>query len=464
MAITMAQTNPDHQPDRAATAPGASAAPSASSSTPQARYPTGTPALPGATGIPPMAGPPIPSGVAGSRHEAGPPASPGAAGTQHKAGATTSPGTGGAPHVAGAPTSQGAVGVDPVTAPLTYPGTPPWRPAVLVTDAAVLTLQPRHDAPMGQWLLQTDDVDASLDPISRGRLPQGTTPGDLASSDTFTGETQSRSRTTGRRDASKARADSAEAHRAMVGNAEPDDAEADSAEPESAEPHDAKTDSAGPDAAARDSADHPDLQKLPLDRYLRNAGGSPVASLVPVLAVGSNASPAQLRRKLAHAGLPTLVPITAVRVSGLAVGVSAHVSRPGYLPATPVPDDGAVSDLWLVWLDRAALAAVDATEPNYERIPLPTRYPVRLTTGQPVMRCWVYLSRHGYLINEAEEPRRLTDQATLISALLAGIPGLPALGGTSPQEWIERTHDPIARDAIREAFRSAGLVRSTAGL
>jgi hypothetical protein len=282
----------------------------------------------------------------------------------------------------------GAVGVDPITAPLTYPGTPPWRPAVLVTDAAVLALQPRDDAPLGEWLLQTDAANTLPAPISQDPVPHGATPND----------------------------------------------------------------------------EDPDLQEPSLDRYLWNAGGSPVASFVPVLAVGSNASPAQLRRKLAHAGLPTLVPITAVRVSGLAVGVSAHVSRPGYLPATPVPDDGAVSNLWLVWLDAAALAAVDATEPNYERIPLPTRYPVRLTTGRPVMPCWVYLSRHGYLINEAGEPRRLTDQATLISALLAGIPALRALGGTSPQEWIERTHDPAARDAIREAFRSAGLVRSTAGL
>ena len=419
----------------------------------------------------------------------GPPASPGAAGTPHEAGATTSPGTAGAPHVTGAPSSQGAVGVDPLTAPLTYPGTPPWRPAVLVTDAAVLALQPRHDAPLGQWLVQTDDVDASPGPISRGRLHPGTTHGDLASPDTVTGETQSRGLTAGRREALKAKADNAEANRAKAGNAEPhdaeaDDAEADRARPDSAEPdratrdraepdratrdraepNSAKNDSAGPGGADPDGADAPELQRLTLDRYLQNAGGSPVASLVPVLAVGSNASPAQLRRKLANAGLPVLVPITAVRVSGLAVGVSAHVSRPGYLPATPVPDDGAVSDLWLVWLDAPALAAVDATEPNYERIPLPTRYPVRLTTGQPVMPCWVYLSRHGYLINQAGEPRRLTDQATLISALLAGMPALRTLGGTSPHEWIERTHDPVARDAIREAFRSAGLVRPTAGL
>lgn len=204
--------------------------------------------------------------------------------------------------------------------------------------------------------------------------------------------------------------------------------------------------------------------EVPLDRYLRDAGGPPAASLTPVLAVGSNASPAQVRRKLATAGLLTLVPITAVSVGGLAVGVSAHVSRPGYLPATPVPDDGAASGLWVVWLDAPALTAIDATEPNYERIRVPARYPVRLPAGRPVTHCWVYRSRHGYLVNGAGQPRRLTDQATLITALLAELPALRALAGISPQEWIERTHDAVVRDAIREVLRSAGRVRRTAGL
>ncbi len=70
-------------------------------------------------------------------------------------------------------------------------------------------------------------------------------------------------------------------------------------------------------------------QDRPLDSLLQAAGGPPTAARTPVLAVGSNASPAQVRRKMANAGLATQVPITAVRVRGLTVGVSAHVSRPG---------------------------------------------------------------------------------------------------------------------------------------
>jgi hypothetical protein len=261
----------------------------------------------------------------------------------------------------------GGTGIDPLTAPLTYPGVPPWRPAVLVTDREVLDLQPLRAAPVGEWTVRAGDSDVEASGISG-------------------------------------------------------------------------------------------LQDLPLDRFLRDAGGAPVAQRTPVLAVGSNASPAQIRRKMANAALPTQVPITAVRVHGLAVGVSAHVSRPGYLPATPVADPAAESELWMVWLDSAALAALDATEPNYHRLRLSSRYPVHLTPGQPVTDGWVYLSRHGHLLNAAGQPRRLTDQATLITALLAEVPALRALAGTTPQQWIERTRDPGLRDTIRDHFHQAGLV------
>jgi hypothetical protein len=262
-----------------------------------------------------------------------------------------------------------AVGIDPLTAPLIYPGAPPWRPAVLVTDTEVLTLQPVRDAPLGEW---------------------------------------------------------------MVG---PEPRPADQAGPAS-----------GPDR--------------PLDFRLREEGRPPAADRTPVLAIGSNASPAQLRRKMANAGLPTQIPVTAVTVRGLTVGVSAHVSRPGYLPATPVPDPAAESQLWVLWLDAAALDAVDATEPNYHRVRLPARCPVRLTSGPPVTGGWVYRSRHGHLLNASGGPRRLTDQATLITALLTERPELQALAGTDPQQWIERTRDPGVRTAIREMFRAAGLVGS----
>ncbi|HEY0718462.1 MAG TPA: hypothetical protein VGD68_12660, partial [Streptosporangiaceae bacterium] len=256
--------------------------------------------------------------------------------------------------------------------PLTYPGVPPGRPAVLVTDREVLGLQPRGDTPLGTWLVRAGG--------------------------------------TGTR-------------------------------------------------AAGSSGPLDRLLDRPLDQVLGENGGSPVARRVPVLAVGSNACPAQIRRKLAEAAVAVQVPITAVRVTGLAVGVSAHVSRAGYLPATPVADPAAESELWMVWPDRATLTALDATEPNYRRVRLPSRYPARLSAGQLVTGGWLYVSRHGHLLNAAGGSRRLTDQATLIASLLAEVPALRALAGTTPQQWIDRTRSPGVRNAIRERFDQAGLVQ-----
>ena len=68
----------------------------------------------------------------------------------------------------------------------------------------------------------------------------------------------------------------------------------------------------------------------------------------PVLAGGSNACPGQLRHKMAE--------------SGLDVGVSAHVSRFGYVSASPVKAPRALSELFVIWLDRRQLEVIDASE------------------------------------------------------------------------------------------------------
>jgi hypothetical protein len=301
------------------------------------------------------------------------------------------------------PADLDAVGIDPLTAPLAYPGLPPWRPAVVVTATEVLALQPEDDRPLGRWIVRSKCESESA---SGGESGPGFAarqpifgPDGFVESDPKAGFSPA----TGRLDRS----------------------------------------------AAQDRS---------LDSLLQAKNGPPVGARTPVLAVGSNASPAQVRRKLANAGLATQVPITAVTVRGLTVGVSAHVSRPGYLPATPVPDPTGESDLWVLWLDAATLDAVDATEPNYHRVRLPARCPVHLTSGQAVTDVWVYVSRHGHLLNAAGQPRRLTDQATLITALVAELPALRELAGTDPEQWIERTRDPAVRAAVRELFRSAGRV------
>src|ERR1700750_3315311 len=84
-------------------------------------------------------------------------------------------------------------------------------------------------------------------------------------------------------------------------------------------------------------------QAVELDRVLKGHGQPVTADRIPVLSVGSNASPAQLDRKFRLRGIWPMVPLVKVQVYGIIPGVSAHVSKPGYVPATCVLAPGAVT-------------------------------------------------------------------------------------------------------------------------
>ena len=197
----------------------------------------------------------------------------------------------------------------------------------------------------------------------------------------------------------------------------------------------------------------------PLDDALRRMRRPVIAERHPVLAVGSNGSPAQLRRKLAgRAGV--LVPMTYVEVGGLVPGVSAHVSRPGYVPAAPLLLPGATGDLLLLWLDDAQLAVVDETEPNYRRVPLPAEVTVSMDGTGPLTGCRVYAGRHGCLTDHGGRPFRLTGQAALLSGLLADLPELGRLtGAAGPEAFVATlTRDQGLRERVRELWRREGRV------
>jgi len=190
-----------------------------------------------------------------------------------------------------------------------------------------------------------------------------------------------------------------------------------------------------------------------LDGLLERVGAAPMAARTPVVAVGSNASPAQLTRKFTNAGLVPSVLVAAVRVAGVAVGHSAHVSRPGYVPATPVPAPGRTSSLHVTWLDRAELAVLDATEPNYRRVRLSDAHPVRLPEGHPVRGAWIYASRHGHLVDGSGGAVPLAGQREVLALLIGRFPGL---GVATPEEWIRAARDSGWRD------RASALLRSSA--
>ncbi|GHF56346.1 hypothetical protein GCM10018783_27040 [Streptomyces griseosporeus] len=184
---------------------------------------------------------------------------------------------------------------------------------------------------------------------------------------------------------------------------------------------------------------------LPLDRLVYE-------DRAPVLAVGSNACPAQLRHKLDEAGLSSPVPMVRCRVRGLDVGVSAHVSRLGYVSASPVRAPGAVRELFVIWLDAEQLAVVDASEGvplargNFRRAWLPAPdVRVEPEGGPALPGVFGYVNRHGVLHDGSPgTPRGHPGQRALLTELLLRSPRLRELFGGTPEEFCARARADAA--------------------
>lgn len=201
---------------------------------------------------------------------------------------------------------------------------------------------------------------------------------------------------------------------------------------------------------------------LPLDRLVYE-------DRVPVLAVGSNASPAQLRHKMAEYGITSPIPMVRTRVTGIDVGVSAHVSLLGYVSASPVEAPAAVRELFVTWLDAEQLAVVDASEGvplpngNYRRVWLPSpEVRTELADGTQLPGVYVYVNRHGVLHDGTGAPRTHPGQRALLTELLVGSARLRELFGVTPEEFCARARADrgLCRQGTR-LFKEEKLVTSS---
>lgn len=195
---------------------------------------------------------------------------------------------------------------------------------------------------------------------------------------------------------------------------------------------------------------------LPLDR-LTHPGRT------PVVAVGSNASPAQLRHKMAEFGVTSPIPMVKARVTGIDVGVSAHVSRVGYVSASPVDAPAVTRELFVIWLDPEQLALIDATEPNYDRVLLPAPgFRVELENGEALLDAFAYVNHHGVLHNGDGIPRLHPGQRALITELLARSAALRELFGATPEEFCARARADARRcERGTELFAEEKLVTAS---
>ncbi|ADI06878.1 hypothetical protein SBI_03757 [Streptomyces bingchenggensis BCW-1] len=207
----------------------------------------------------------------------------------------------------------------------------------------------------------------------------------------------------------------------------------------------------------------------PLDAVLARLGQVPLEQRHPVIAVGSNASPAQLHHKLTALGHPAAVPMVPVRVRGIGVGCSAHIGRYGYVATAPYADPAAETPLVVSWLDAAQLASVDATEfPNYRRILLPgASFPMVLPSGERLGGAYLYVGARGVLAGPDGAPDRPSgrprpgggDQSALLTGLLASSARLRGLLGPDPGAWIRRAAaDRALRETAASVFADEGWV------
>jgi hypothetical protein len=165
----------------------------------------------------------------------------------------------------------------------------------------------------------------------------------------------------------------------------------------------------------------------------------------PVLAVGSNANPGQLRDKMGELGINSPVPMVRSRVTGIGVGVSAHVSRLGYVSASPFHAPSCVRELFVIWLDDEQLRVVDASEGvplphgNFGRAWLPaSEVRIEAADGVPLRGAYAYVNRHGVLHDGTGAPRTHPGQREFLSELLLGSARWRELFGVTPEEFCAR--------------------------
>ncbi len=179
----------------------------------------------------------------------------------------------------------------------------------------------------------------------------------------------------------------------------------------------------------------------------------------PVVAVGSNASPAQMIRKFSDEGVSRVVPMTHAVLDGVLVGHSAHVSKAGYIAMTAhAASSSKATRVCVLWLDDAQLRALDRTEPNYDLVLLRgDDHPLVLESEERLSDFAIYVSKWGVLSGPDGRLYPPSSQDQLIRLLLDRSADLRTLLGEDPGQFHEKAAgDEDRRLQARELFAKQG--------
>ena len=167
------------------------------------------------------------------------------------------------------------------------------------------------------------------------------------------------------------------------------------------------------------AVDYPYL--TPLESYVfatsEQAPAFSIDDRKPVLALGSNAAPLQLRRKFT--GLAGHIPVSRAVLFDHVVVYSAHFSRYGALPATLHRHPGAIAFVAITWLDPRQLDRMHETESvgvNYDYVEIED---IRLEHDGGLagailpdnLAVGAYVSRRGPMLHQGK-PIRLAETAS----------------------------------------------------
>lgn len=127
------------------------------------------------------------------------------------------------------------------------------------------------------------------------------------------------------------------------------------------------------------------------------SGDNHRAGRTPVIATGSNRSFEQLARKFGDD--PDGVPTERARLADFDVVYAAHITRYGSIPATLQHVAGMGVHLAVNWLTERQLAAMHATEGNYDFVLL-ERITLETEAGPALDEAHVYVAKNGPLMHE----------------------------------------------------------------
>lgn len=143
--------------------------------------------------------------------------------------------------------------------------------------------------------------------------------------------------------------------------------------------------------------------RFDIDDFCATLGDAFDTSLLgrePVLAYGSNGSPATLVRKLGAAG--TVVPVLRGVLEGFDIVFSSHFGPSGAIPAALQADQQSAAEVFIAFLTPAQAEVMHATEPNYHFAQL-WGLSFAFENGATLDRLFSYVTRHGILSLEQQE-------------------------------------------------------------